>query len=237
MLDIKSTAFLINSITFLLAYFFVVTTTGAFRAWVAEKMGDDTAEQLGFLTLNPIIHASPIGLVLLILTSFGWGKHVPINPFNFYGKNRYLRMAIAYYSNVFLHMVLAIIGLCILLWWFGPMVINFVYSAIGRDIFSHASMGQFFTGYSTISLVIGFIIVAMVALHIGLAVLDFLLDTCMLGLAIFAEDQMSYMQYSLHFTLFAPLILIWFFYRPMLIVVIKITTYTGVLLAHMIGAF
>jgi hypothetical protein len=96
-------------------------------------------------------------------------------------------------------------------------------------------MGKFFVGHSTISLVLGFIVVAAVALHIGLAVLDFLLDTCMLGLAMFADDQMSYMQYSLHFTLFAPLILIWFFYRPILIVMIKLTTYVGVLLAHLIG--
>jgi Zn-dependent protease len=61
------------------------------HAWVARREGDDTAERLGRITLNPIPHLDPIGSVLVpvVLASlpggfvFGWAKPVPVNPTNF----------------------------------------------------------------------------------------------------------------------------------------------------------
>ncbi len=55
------------------------------HAWTAWKLGDDTAERLGRLTLNPIAHMDPIGTLLLPLLGvpFGWAKPVPINPTRF----------------------------------------------------------------------------------------------------------------------------------------------------------
>ena len=37
----------------------------------------------GRLNLNPLSHIDPIGLVMLIVAHFGWGKPVQINPNNF----------------------------------------------------------------------------------------------------------------------------------------------------------
>ncbi len=56
----------------------------------ALRLGDDTAEKMGRLTLNPIKHLDPIGSVLLPLMLvlmrsgfiFGWAKPVPYNPLN-----------------------------------------------------------------------------------------------------------------------------------------------------------
>lgn len=56
----------------------------------ALYLGDDTAEKMGRLTLNPIKHLDPIGSVLLPLMLvllhsgfiFGWAKPVPYNPLN-----------------------------------------------------------------------------------------------------------------------------------------------------------
>jgi Zn-dependent protease len=60
------------------------------HAWQARREGDDTAERLGRITLNPIPHLDPIGSVilpaLLALTGgviFGWAKPVPVNPLNY----------------------------------------------------------------------------------------------------------------------------------------------------------
>jgi Zn-dependent protease len=52
----------------------------------AYKLGDDTAEREGRLTLNPIPHIDPIGTLLLPLFSpipFGWAKPVPVVPTRF----------------------------------------------------------------------------------------------------------------------------------------------------------
>ena len=63
------------------------------HGYVAERLGDPTARNLGRLTLNPLKHIDPIGsiflpLMLYYLTNggfvFGWAKPVPFDP-------RYLR--------------------------------------------------------------------------------------------------------------------------------------------------
>ena len=38
---------------------------------------------MGRLTLNPLAHLDPLGLIMLWLFQFGWAKPVPINPNNF----------------------------------------------------------------------------------------------------------------------------------------------------------
>ena len=61
------------------------------HGWIALKLGDPTAKNLGRLTLNPIKHMDPVGSILLpgfliILKMlgypvfvFGWAKPVPVN--------------------------------------------------------------------------------------------------------------------------------------------------------------
>lgn len=52
------------------------------HAFVADKLGDPTARNMGRLTLNPLAHLDPIGTLFLIVARFGWGKPVPFNPLN-----------------------------------------------------------------------------------------------------------------------------------------------------------
>jgi Zn-dependent protease len=55
------------------------------HAWVAWRLGDDTAARMGRLTLNPIPHLDLIGTIVLPLMGapIGWAKPVPVNPANF----------------------------------------------------------------------------------------------------------------------------------------------------------
>jgi Zn-dependent protease len=62
------------------------------HGWIANKLGDHTARDMGRLTLNPIPHIDLFGtvimpLLLFFLTNgtmvFGYAKPVPINPHNF----------------------------------------------------------------------------------------------------------------------------------------------------------
>lgn len=55
------------------------------HAWSAKRLGDDTAERMGRLTLNPIPHIDLFGTILLPLLNipFGWAKPVPVNPSRF----------------------------------------------------------------------------------------------------------------------------------------------------------
>ena len=53
------------------------------HAYVAKLNGDFTAVNAGRLTLNPVAHFDPIGLLMMFLVGFGWAKPVPIDSNNF----------------------------------------------------------------------------------------------------------------------------------------------------------
>jgi Zn-dependent protease len=50
------------------------------HALVGKWRGDDTAEQMGRLTLNPLAHLDIAGTLMLLIVGFGWAKPVPFNP-------------------------------------------------------------------------------------------------------------------------------------------------------------
>ncbi len=60
------------------------------HAWMASRLGDQTARMLGRVTLNPIKHIDPWGSIVMpliaIISGFpliGWAKPTPINTRNF----------------------------------------------------------------------------------------------------------------------------------------------------------
>ncbi|OGY79643.1 MAG: hypothetical protein A3B74_02625 [Candidatus Kerfeldbacteria bacterium RIFCSPHIGHO2_02_FULL_42_14] len=65
----------------ILAVIFGITIHEFSHALAGHLQGDRTAEQAGRLTLNPLAHVDYLGLILLILVGFGWGKPVPFNPY------------------------------------------------------------------------------------------------------------------------------------------------------------
>ncbi len=52
------------------------------HAWVAYRLGDNTAKNQGRLTLNPLKHLDPLGSLLLLVSVIGWAKPVPVNPYH-----------------------------------------------------------------------------------------------------------------------------------------------------------
>ena len=53
------------------------------HAYTAKRLGDYTAAMEGRLTLNPLAHIDPFGLLLMVLVRFGWMRPVPVNEYNF----------------------------------------------------------------------------------------------------------------------------------------------------------
>ena len=73
-----------------------ITLHEAAHAFAAYKCGDNTAKDLGRLSLNPIKHIDPIGTILIplmLLISgegflFGWAKPVPVNMYKLHKPRR-----------------------------------------------------------------------------------------------------------------------------------------------------
>lgn len=72
----------LSFLTFGLALLVAVTIHEFSHALAADKLGDPTPRLAGRLTLNPLAHLDPIGTLALLIARIGWGKPVPIDPYN-----------------------------------------------------------------------------------------------------------------------------------------------------------
>lgn len=120
------------------------------HAWAATKLGDETPRQQGRLSLNPISHIDPVGLICLMLLGFGWGKPVQINPRNFDGK----------YS---LSKAEAIVAAA------GP-IMNFILAFVFLIIY--AIFGMTVTTITTTTNVTSSILISIISINLGLGVFN-----------------------------------------------------------------
>jgi len=67
---------------YIIALFLAITIHEYSHAKVADYLGDPTPRLQGRLSFNPLVHLDPIGVLLLLLVGFGWGKPVVFDPFN-----------------------------------------------------------------------------------------------------------------------------------------------------------
>ncbi len=71
-------------VSVLLPVFLVALSCHEFcHAWVATLCGDDTSRRMGRLTLNPVAHIDPLGLLFLLVFRFGWARPVCFDHRNF----------------------------------------------------------------------------------------------------------------------------------------------------------
>ena len=79
------------------------------HGWVANRCGDPTARLMGRITLNPVKHFDPAGMLCLVFFGVGWAKPVPINPLHFrnYRKDD-LKVSLA---GVTMNLILALVFL------------------------------------------------------------------------------------------------------------------------------
>jgi len=79
------------------------------HAFVADHFGDPTPRAHGRVSLNPLRHLDPLGTLMLILIGFGWGKPVPIDPYNLSKKEEIAVSLAGPGSNLILAILSAII--------------------------------------------------------------------------------------------------------------------------------
>ena len=78
------------------------------HAFVAKRFGDDTAQRAGRLTVNPLAHIDPVGLLMVVAIGIGYAKPVPTDPRNFTSRFADLWVAAA---GPFMNLVVAAVVL------------------------------------------------------------------------------------------------------------------------------
>lgn len=79
---------IIRKITILPGLLVAISFHELAHGFVAYKLGDPTAKNMGRLTLNPLKHIDPIGFLMFFLLGFGWAKPVPVNFNNLKNQRR-----------------------------------------------------------------------------------------------------------------------------------------------------
>ncbi len=87
------------------------------HGYVAYKLGDPTAKNMGRLSLNPLDHLDIMGVICMLLFGFGWAKPVPVNPLYF--KNRKQGMSLVGLAGPMSNLFMALISALLLGVFFG----------------------------------------------------------------------------------------------------------------------
>jgi Zn-dependent protease len=77
------------------------------HAWVAFRLGDPTAKNMGRLTLNPLKHLEVFGILMVLTVGFGWAKPVMVNPANL--RNGRRDMALVAVAGPLTNLLLAVV--------------------------------------------------------------------------------------------------------------------------------
>ena len=76
------------------------------HAFAAYKCGDNTAMNLGRMSMNPFVHLDLMGFLSLLILGFGWAKPVPVNSRNY--RNYKRGEAIVSLAGVFMNLMLVL---------------------------------------------------------------------------------------------------------------------------------
>lgn len=113
----------------------------------AYWMGDDTAKRAGRLSLNPLRHLDPMGLLMMLVFRFGWAKPVPVNMYRF--QNPKKGMAITALAGPASNVVIALLFLLL----YGGLFLPLRSGAVGEYILEMLELTAYISlGYAVFNL-------------------------------------------------------------------------------------
>ncbi len=124
------------------------------HAYVASRLGDNTARFQGRISLNPAVHFDLMGFACMILAGIGWAKPVPINSYNFRGDRR-VGMAISAAAGPISNLLVALVAVL-----------------LGRIAFFFFSFGLVSGVAQTIVYVLYYIFITMAQINVLLAIFN-----------------------------------------------------------------
>ena len=129
------------------------------HAWMAYKLGDPTAKNRGRMTVNPLKHLDPLGVLCMIVAGFGWAHPVPVDSRNLRKPKR--DMVLISLAGPVSNIILAFLGVLLLR----------ILIAVCAPLLSTAAPYSF--GVTAFSMLISFLML-FCSLNAGLAIFNLL---------------------------------------------------------------
>lgn len=211
MINLQSAEWLVSLILLVFVYFVSVTINGYIQSWVAKELGDSTAEDAGFLTLNPFVHLDILGFILLVLTHLGWGRFIPFNPLNVEGKNRIPKLLLLHSVETIVSISLALVALV-----FAVAVYGTPITLLLRALFAYENVPlqlstELYRDSSSFSIIFALLLLTFAFFNTFIAVLSFILNGFRFALLLGFERGYKYVEYSDYLTIIAPILVIFLF--------------------------
>ncbi len=168
------------------------------HAWAAYKLGDPTAKNFGRMTINPLKHLDPLGVLCMIIAGFGWARPVPVTSRNLRKPRR--DMMLISLAGPASNIVLAFFGLLVLR----------IMEALVLPALSPTSLSNF--GISAIVMLLEFLVL-FCSLNAGLAIFNLLpippLDgSHLLALILPSRIYFKYVRYERYISFVLVLLLV-----------------------------
>ncbi|MEX0672147.1 MAG: hypothetical protein WD068_02215 [Candidatus Babeliales bacterium] len=184
----------------ILAYFPTITFSGYLQAWLEKKMGDDTGEQMGLMSLNPMVHFNILGFIFLLFFGWGWGSRDNLTPQRcaYFPRHRFGYL-MCMFARPTAHFILLIAGLCFMI--------------ILGGLFYQTPIMTMLHGNPTLITVLREIVMAFLMLNLLSVALYFMMSLFMLFMLRYSDQLRVHTEYA-DFILLALFIVVWLILAP-----------------------
>lgn len=233
--NLASAESFISIICLFFAYCLSVTISGAGQSYIAYKMGDRTAYDEGFFSLNPLVHVDLLGALMLVLFKFGWGRQIPINPFYVKQKLHSLRLLLVYGSEALISMLLAVGALLFLVFFFKIDALFLAVEMFFSGLTPTRSFVQTFPHTPSVIIVGALFLLSIVFFNVFIATYSIFLNGMKYIMARAVHYGYHYAEYTELFVIAGPLVFLFLFAQPLSNLLIHIILYSAYWLSMIFG--
>jgi hypothetical protein len=178
------------------------------QALIAKAMGDSTGEDEGFLSLNPFQHVDFVGMLLVIITGFGWSTTVPIDPTHIKQSWRTLRLIITYGAKTAVSLVLMIVALLALIVTYGAHSLQTALIMFFSDATVLQDLEKLYPHHSSLAIACVILLMAFVFMNSFLATWSAINNSFQFALVVGFEKNYSYMEYAHYLQIIGPVVIL-----------------------------
>lgn len=231
MITIQTADAIVSAGAFLMAYVFSVTIVGALYARILARLGDTTAQSLGFTAFNPLLHVDPFGLLFLYFMGLGWGRQVPYNPTAISPQWHTVKVILAFLAESMINITLSIIGIVGLVMTFGKEIFRVLVPMIADgNVLSYRNLTSAYPTLSSFDIVLMFIVISGIYITTMLATLSLLINSFRYMVMTIMRYYGGRWRYGDFVLLLVPLALVVIFAYPLRMLIIRFICIVGFIL-------
>ncbi len=246
MINLASAELLFALILLVAAYLVSHTINGCLQSYIISCLGDNTARDEGYMSPNPFMHIDLFGLLVLIFLGIGWMQTVPIDPYAFIGKWRYVRLFVAYFTEAVVALLLTIVSLVVSVVFFGyyltAILVSLIFSYFSKSFMiffsksAHLNIAALFGDqHSTVAIVGAFFLVSLVYINILIAAISIIFNGFRYALLVGFEKGYSYIEYAEYLSFLGPFLVVYLFGEHLVFCLLQITEWGACQIAHVFG--